>query len=983
MKYEEQTVLGVRQTLPNLMLCLVVSSLLIINGCSSKTLVKQPEVKDGTIDLSDWQFKQNRPVKLKGMWHFAWKEFVQPAPIDEIAKNYPDLIKVPSFWSNQKNPQNPDNNYSGQGHGTYLLTIQLGTQKYEGDNEIALKFSGSMAAAQIMIFDDTGQKQLANISMIKPSATKAEEIPLDMPKIVRLKDFTSQKIMVMIRVSNHQFPRGGLYRDVMIGDLKTLEQNQLSDLLTSLFLAGALVIISIYHFILYTQRRKDKTTLAFCLFCGIMSVRELVLARFFEFIDIGHSLVGYNTLISTSFATIPLMILGNGVFIYYMFPGKLYQKLYKYLMVPLGLSLVALAAITKPAFFGNYSIFFTIFIAVGSSIGFAYVIYLAVKKDNIARWMTVGLLLIIAGATNDVLHMQQVIETGLYAPYAFLGFVLLQSAIISGKSAFAFKQTEILSVDLQKKNDEITFFNQNLEKLIDDKTREIKGLLDHIPQGVMTIEAEGLIGKNFSAHLSEVLCHDKVANLTFKEVILERSSLSADDQDQAWQSIINSVSYDELGFILNSDKFPIEIEYTYEKTTKILAATWNPQVKDEVIETILVTLLDVTAEKKLEAEARKQQKEMAKITELVAVPEAKAHGFFTTSANLLEEIKVALGAGAESIDDDRVKMLFVNAHTVKGSARTLALSELTEAIHLMEQRYSQILRKEEEVNIDVMNEDFNLVISVFDSYYNVNRDSLNRNTESNFINIDRNIVEKTFYLMKDFVTGGEKVATELLPVFDNQSSILARLIFENLPQVFDDYRERVIKIAADTGREEPVLDFTIADTIISADQKEVLDMAMIHLLRNAMDHGIEAKEDRIEKGKPGHGTLTINVETDNDILMMTIQDDGKGLPIDILREKGLKNGQLTENSSLQDISQLIFSSGVSTAAAVTQISGRGVGMDAVRQFMEKSGGSVTITVEDEKPQKGFYNFYFKITLPLSQIILDRSEEEQGDDGAAA
>ena len=670
-----------------------------------------------------------------------------------------------------------------------------------------------------------------------------------------------------------------------------------------------------------------------------------------------------------------------------MVPGKNFELLFKWLFLRVGL-IICFATLFATSFqiTDNRNIYY-LYIVICMAIGLGYLFYKCFKKGphrHSARLLGGSFIIFLSGVFFDIWSIVTGTSFVNILPYFFMFLILMQSGIISGKSAYAYKQTILLSANLQEKNKEITFFNQNLERLVDEKTREVKGLLDHIPQGVMTIDDGGLIGKNFSAHLAEVIGHSDVAEKQFNKVILEKSTMTFDDQDQAWQAILNSVQELDLNYDVNCDKFPNQIEYTHDGITKILGVTWSPQVNDGFVESILVTLLDVTAEKKLEAEARKQQKEMTKISELLALPEAKAHNFFSTSFLLLNEIRETLSKENVIVDEERVKLLFVNAHTVKGSARTLDLSELTEVIHLMEQRYSHVLRKTEEVDVQAMRDDIEIVFKVYDDYKNVNTEKLNRNAESNYINIERNLIEKTFYLIKSFVNGSDADEKSFKPAFQDQGDILAKLIFEDLTMVFEDYRERVIKIASDTGREKPETDFQVPATVISSDQREVLDMTMIHLLRNALDHGIEKKEDRLSKGKNPSGRLAINVDITQDVLTMTVEDDGKGIPIKSLREKGLKTGNLTDKSPLSEIAETIFQSGTSTAEAVTDISGRGVGMDAVRRMLEKAGGSIKIILGEEKNDgSGNFGFHFKIILPLAQIILDKKASHSiGDDEVA-
>jgi two-component system chemotaxis sensor kinase CheA len=121
----------------------------------------------------------------------------------------------------------------------------------------------------------------------------------------------------------------------------------------------------------------------------------------------------------------------------------------------------------------------------------------------------------------------------------------------------------------------------------------------------------------------------------------------------------------------------------------------------------------------------------------------------------------------------------------------------------------------------------------------------------------------------------------------------------------------------------------------------------MHLFRNAVDHGIEMPEERLQKGKPEQGRIRLDAELLPEGLKLIIGDDGRGLALSKLRQKGIEKGLIQpDESDPQKIAELIFASGFSTATTVTEVSGRGVGMDAVRCFLEEKGGSIHIQLDD-------------------------------------
>lgn len=155
---------------------------------------------------------------------------------------------------------------------------------------------------------------------------------------------------------------------------------------------------------------------------------------------------------------------------------------------------------------------------------------------------------------------------------------------------------------------------------------------------------------------------------------------------------------------------------------------------------------------------------------------------------------------------------------------------------------------------------------------------------------------------------------------------------------------------------------------------ERLSEPMTHLIRNAVDHGIEHPEERRAAGKDPEGTLTLSAEQKAGRIIIRIADDGRGIDRDRVLAKAIANGLVAPEAQLsdEDIHQLIFAPGFSTAAQVSNISGRGVGMDVVKQNVKELGGRITI---ESVPGKGTT---FSLALPLTLAISDGMIVQVGD-----
>ncbi|MEM6856256.1 MAG: chemotaxis protein CheA [Pseudomonadota bacterium] len=181
------------------------------------------------------------------------------------------------------------------------------------------------------------------------------------------------------------------------------------------------------------------------------------------------------------------------------------------------------------------------------------------------------------------------------------------------------------------------------------------------------------------------------------------------------------------------------------------------------------------------------------------------------------------------------------------------------------------------------------------------------------------------------------------------------------------------ELASNTGKHVK-LEVSGETTELDKTVIERLSEPMTHLIRNAVDHGIEDPTERTGAGKDAEGTLTLSAEQKAGRIVIQIGDDGRGIDREKVLAKAVKNGLVSEDAELSDdeVNQLIFAPGFSTATSVSNISGRGVGMDVVKQNVKDLGGRITI---DSTHGKGTT---FTLALPLTLAISDGMIVQVGD-----
>lgn len=151
---------------------------------------------------------------------------------------------------------------------------------------------------------------------------------------------------------------------------------------------------------------------------------------------------------------------------------------------------------------------------------------------------------------------------------------------------------------------------------------------------------------------------------------------------------------------------------------------------------------------------------------------------------------------------------------------------------------------------------------------------------------------------------------------------------------------------------------------------------LVHLLRNSIDHGIEPKAERIAKGKPAAGTIRLSARHEGSHILIEISDDGQGLNIDRIREEAIERGLLpvgTKEISMAEAVNFLFHPGFSTAETVTDLSGRGVGLDAVKATVESLSG--TIDMESEPGRSTRTIIKLPLTLAIIKALLVKVDGE--------
>lgn len=254
------------------------------------------------------------------------------------------------------------------------------------------------------------------------------------------------------------------------------------------------------------------------------------------------------------------------------------------------------------------------------------------------------------------------------------------------------------------------------------------------------------------------------------------------------------------------------------------------------------------------------------------------------------------------------------------------------------------------------------------------------NSSSKTIRVDSEKLDVLVNLVGEMVIAG--AGTNLIAGrlgdddLEESMSVMSRLVEEirdsalrlrmvQIGETFNRFNRVVRDVCSELGKDIR-LDIMGADTELDKTVVEKIGDPLMHLVRNAMDHGIESNDERKANGKPLQGHLSLNAYHDSGSIVIEVEDDGAGLNRDVILEKAITKGIISSGQAMSDheVHGLIFEPGFSTASQVTNLSGRGVGMDVVKKNIEALRGSVDIESEMGSGTR------IIIRLPLTLAIID-------------
>lgn len=474
--------------------------------------------------------------------------------------------------------------------------------------------------------------------------------------------------------------------------------------------------------------------------------------------------------------------------------------------------------------------------------------------------------------------------------------------------------------EVEKKNTQLMSMNQNLEKLVAERALTIKTIMDHVKTGFLLIDPCLTVTDGYSRSCEDLLKTTEISGNNL-DGLLRLEGAARDGLNLALQQVFD----DNMPEIVSLKQIP-KFFIIDQQTISLEGST----VRDPSgsIKKILFTIINVTDLKAIEEENQNNRAIVNIMQNRVAFLE------------FIQDFRVRIASCSKAIKKQDIIKLRTELHTLKGNAATFGLSKVVNLIH----------ETEDLPTIDQ---------SKLNEFEDALRERLRKHSAILKLDYDQPcgaeilINERDLQELSQIIEEAASIQT-VRNFFRNWIADVQRLEIANFLSPTFNYLHRI----AEQRNVRFRINLQGGHVRILPQEAQVLIQFLIHLTRNAVDHGMEAVD--LRGSKDPVATLKIIIIEEQKTFHVEVHDDGRGIDPDALLQRAIELGLVTrregEKMSTSQKIELIYSVGLSTAKTVTDVSGRGIGIGGMREILERAGGSIRV---ETKRHKGS-SFYLKI-----------------------
>jgi len=482
----------------------------------------------------------------------------------------------------------------------------------------------------------------------------------------------------------------------------------------------------------------------------------------------------------------------------------------------------------------------------------------------------------------------------------------------------------------------------HLDHLVNARNAELKQIMNTVPLGLLSLNAELRVNPEYSRTAALIFGVDELRGRDYPELL----GLTPRRQEE------RNALKDYLDILLMGIDCPDADRLNPFAEILLPRGVWV-RLRYHLVQTesgqgnLLVVVEDVTETKKLEARVEATQRESAQIKAIAEAPDL-FRDVIADNQKILDQTITLLDGNGPASSQERIDAMFRGVHTVKGVAGSFGMSEVGKQAGILENALARArdlgsltTERTEEIRreLGLLGEAMGDVKKL--AKLILGDDSL---TGGPALKVSLEQLQELEREMRDAAVD-EGVRARMLGKIRDLRLVPAKKALERTIRLVPGLISRLNKQVSFRLEGE--------DVPLPVELAQNLNGPLIHLIRNAFDHGVEDEELRRGAGKPEQASVALTIHRRERWIEVAVSDDGKGLDPEVLRASAIRKELLSPeeagNLSAEACLNLIFLPGFSTAASVTEISGRGVGMDVVQTEIANMGGRITI---DSTPGKG-------------------------------
>ncbi len=841
--------------------------------------------KHGVHDLSRWDPSQESIQELNKSWLFFWNQFPENVdlPFDIPSANAVE-ISAPITWEGQ---EQQNFKLGPEGYATYYTKVILPPSA----PFLSIHIPVIQSAYEVWV----NGKLVQSMGRV---GTSEETVITNLRQSIVDLGTLPEEIEIVLKVSNYQVYFGGFHRPIKLGASAAIHESRVIDIALDSLMIGALLLIAVYHFGLWVRIPDRFGPLVFGLFCFNTAVRSCF-AGSARVAWVFVSDIDWAWAHRIEYFCFPMSLILFSYFIRILYPEEHKSWIHRGIVWVSSLWAI-LILVTENRIYAHFLYNFQFFAALSGLTVIIVLIVAIFHKRQGAILFLLGFFGLFGTVINDIL-MGQGLDTVPLIQFGVAFFTMSQALVLSSRFALAFER-------IHQAERQIRELNDGLEIQVLDRTREIRAIIENVKSGFVLIDEHGGVREGFTQS-----CHEIFGKkIKSGQKLWEICELSTRDAQHIEAGIFQV--FDDM---IASDVCLAQMPQHFDLGDRMISLEGGIVRNEEgKIESILYTINDVT---NLFAAERKAAQN-ANLLKIVKQMDA-FRNFLADSREKIHRIK-------EVISPDTQDIVRGELHTIKGNSASFGLQDVNVLINKIEDLPC------------VQVQEIHKIEQGFRSFLVDNNSLLGVTFES--------ALESSFELYREDFESLREDLQGCSPGNTNQAidAWIDKAMSKDIGSLLGPINSSILDIAGSLNK---TVNFHMINENIRVYPAVVRPVIqnLVHLLRNAIDHGIEHSWDRGDKSEQGHLLLSFN-STGAD-LVIQIVDDGRGVDSNQLMRSAIENGVITEEQSKQMNEQerllLMFCSGLSTAAEVSEISGRGFGMTALKQAVDDIGGSLDVSTK--------------------------------------